>query len=482
MTQEDKLKLVQQHKNNPVMLMVFMLQESANVIRSNKGLYFYNGKCYDLLTNESLDTLYLDFTIKYEISNSFKIASLVIRALKAYSKIKDVPKLNDYEGMLCLNNGVLNIYTREFFPHSKDYYFDSCINIDYDDKNGDCPSFMSYLNHTFNGDQDTITNIVRLGGYLLDTSCAAQKMFMFDGNGGSGKSTLVDTFSMFFIESMDEKNQVTSLSLTELSKPGFDNEILVTSRFNPCAETKKGYIDAEEIKKIISGDIVKVSRKYEKAVNFRPKTKIVVASNGLGKFTDTSDGIFRRLCIIPFDNQYKPLAEVEKIANADIRRIFPRDEDLMTKIKSEKTAILNLFIDGLIELKKNKYTFIDSEVSARAISDFKRDSDTVREFLEDNYELDMACKIPLKEVFEQFRFWYRDNVQDSGSMRFRSAEMGKRIREVFGIKSVGQIKYYNKENNKYEFLSVYPLKEKVIEGDIEAEYTEQEAKQQNIEF
>ena len=464
------------------MLAVFMLQENGNVIKSNGGLYFYNGKCYDLLTNDQLDALFSRFCIDFEISNSFKHVSMAVRALKSYHAVKEVPKLNDYEGMINMSNGILNIYTKELIPHSPEYYFDSFIDMEYDPTAGDCPAFMSYLDHTFNGDQDTITNIIRLGGYLLDTSCAAKRMFMFDGPGGSGKSTLIDTYSMFFIESMDYKNQITSLSLEELAKPGFDSEILLTSRFNPCAETKKGYIDSEEIKKIVSGDVIKVSRKYEKAINFRPKTKICVACNGLPRFNDTSDGIYRRLCIIEFKNQYKRPLELSKIKDAELRRIYEMDSELPEKIKSEKQAILNLFIEGLLDLKSNKYEFLDSQASFNAIDKFKRDSDAVREFIEDTYEIDMICRIPLKAVFDKYRDWYRSNVQDTASMKFRSAEMGKRIREVLGVESNGREKFFNDTEKKYELLSVYPLREKVIEGDIEAEYTEQEAKQQNINF
>lgn len=475
-------ELVQDNLKNPIMLAVLLLKENPNIIRCNNNLYLFNGKCYDLLTDKDLDAMFLNFCIKYVATKAWAQISMVIRAFWSYKEIKTIEALNAHEGLLCLNNGILNIYTREFISHSPSYYFDSVLPVDYDAKAGDCPNFLSYLNHTFNGDQDTIDNIIRLGGYLLDTSCAAKKMFMFNGPGGSGKSTLIDTYSMFFIESMDEKNQVTGLSLEDLAGNGFDKAILINSRFNPCAETKKGYIDAEEIKKIISGDITKVRQVYSIAVNFRPKAKIIVACNGLPRFNDTSDGIYRRLCIIEFENQYKSPTEISKIKNASLRRIFPWDTTLMDKIRAERAAILNLFIDGLVELKQNKYEFIDSAASYESINNFKRDSDAVREFLEDNYEIDEESEMPTQKVYDSFKLWHRSNVQETGAMKFRSAEMGKRIHEVFGVKSKGQRKFWDENFKKYVFLSVYPLKEKVIDADVEEIMTEEQAKQRNLEF
>jgi len=758
---KDKTKAIQSAKKDQIMLAMFMLEDYPNIINCQETTYLYNGKCYDLITDKDLDKMFLKFCTKYGVTSAWRNISSVIRAFLVLPNINIVEEMNDYDNLMCLNNGVLNIHTKELIPHSPKYYFDSVINVDYDSKQESCPNFMGYLQHTFNGDKDTIANIVRIGGYLLDTSNKAGRMFMFDGEGGcldretyipydirsdkksinskggsiemlynrfhdeqvpggkggyhlrttkdvdyyvssinennsifknrivdvvktgnkkcyeliskagekiiatkdhkfyngysyvalenmkvndtiyinnnthykniktekrvcykeffvkyhplssqkivnkckyyrikvcnatieadmnniglkdyikalniwpkkriekefifikkgfvvhhinedkrddnrenlvlmiaydhgklhadknynklrslvtpdkvksikvvgerntydikclypynnyiannivvhnSGKSTLLDTFSMFFTESIDHRNQITSLSLENLASGGFDKEILINSRFNQCAETKKGYIDAEEIKKIITGDIIKVDRKFKVSINFRPKTKIIVACNGLPKFNDTSNGIYRRLCIIPFTNQYWPADKVAGIKDAELRKIYPLDIDLMDKIKEEKTAILNLFIGGLIDLRKNKYQFMDSDVSQKAIQAFKRDSDVAREFLEDTYEVDVKSEVSLKEIFSNFRYWYRDNVQDSGVIKFRTAEMGKRIREVFGVDVSNRKNVFVEENRQYEKLSFYPLKKKIIVSDTGPEpMTHEEVKEQ----
>jgi len=450
---DDRTQAIINDKKDSVALSIYLLEENENIIKCEKNIYIYNGKCYDLAGPDEIEQMFHRFIMKYGITSAWSKRRDVVESVLAYDKLNKVPKMNDYTDLICLNNGIFNFKTKELIPHSQDYYFDSHINIDYDPSQKSCPNFISYLNNTFRNHEGTVQNILLLGGYLLDPSCKANKMFMLDGPGSSGKSTLIDTFSLFFHDS-----QITALSLDELASGSFDKEGLVTSRVNFSAEQKKGYIDAEEIKKIVSGDLIKVSRKFKLAATFRPKTKLVVACNGLPKFTDTSEGIYRRLIIVKFKNQYRSEAEIARMTFTEERHIYPKDPALFDKIEAEKNAIFNLFIEGLIQLRENYYEFIDTDDAHEAIAEFKRDSDTIREFLEENYEVDLKAQTPIQEVYEHYRSWYRSNVQDTSMVKFRVNEMGRRLKEVFSVESNGRADFKNNETGIYEKLTVYPIR------------------------
>ena len=126
-----RMEKIQGNKNVPACLAVDLYNELPPVVQCCGGLYMYNGKCYDLLSDDDMDKLFLAFCLRYHIPASFKHVSMVARAFRAYEKVKDVMKMNDYDGLINLNNGILNIYTREVLPHSHNYSFDSVINIDY---------------------------------------------------------------------------------------------------------------------------------------------------------------------------------------------------------------------------------------------------------------------------------------------------------------------------------------------------------------
>lgn len=458
---EKAAKVVRANFNSPVIIAKYICRDNPNLVKTGSGdlLYKYNGKYYDFLTEKDLDRMVLDFCMKYNVSKAFKSISLILRALKVYPEIKVVEKMNLFENLICLDNCILDIYTKEVFPHDPKYFFDYSLAVKYDVKANKCPVFVKFLNDIFSGDQETVSNIIRLGGYLLDTSCNAKKCFFFDGLGANGKSTLIDTFTMFFPK-RERHPVVTSLSLEALSKNGFDSSDLIYSRFNLCSETKKGYYDAEFLKLMVTGDLITVRPIYSEPITFRYQGKVVLLGNGKPNFKDTSDGIYRRILFIDFNNKYKPAHEIAKIKDAEKRHIYPMDPFLFSKIQGEASAILNLFIEGLINLRKNDYLFIESAKSEIAMSDFKRDNDTVREFLEENYEIDFETQTPLSEVFYEFRSWYMENVQDTKSMKFRSAEMGKRIKEVFDLDSLGRVKFLNRDTHKYELLTAYNVKRK----------------------
>ena len=476
---ETNKQLAKDNWNNPVMLALLLFKENPYMLRCNETLYIYNGKHYDLASSEDIDAIFLRFCIDNEIPKSWKFVTSVVRALMAYSGIPTIQNMNDYHGLICLNNGILNVFTKEFVPHSPDYYFDSCSDVDYDPEAVDCPNFKQYLSSTFSNDKDTIENVIRIGGYLLDSSTKAQKMFLFDGQGSNGKSVLLDIYSSFF-----SHNNVSALSLEKLASPGFNKELLLKSRINVSAEQKKGNLDAEEIKAIVSGDLITVERKYQISVSFRPNVKILANSNGMPTFSDKSHAIYRRMLMIKFNNCFMSSQDYKQIPNPESKHIYLKDENLFDKIKQERTAILNLFIEGLIALKNDNYQFIENEASYASMSAYKRDSDTAREFLEDNYE---ACigtseKTSIQEVYEQYRYWYSRNVSATG-LKFRSNEMGKKVADVFGLEPVGRGYRYNSEigrSEKVTYYSIRPIPEpSIIDGEI---LTEEQAGQQGINF
>lgn len=470
---DDRTALIVDSKKDPIALSIFLLEDNPGLIKCENNLYLYNGKCYDLISSSDILAMLHRFLMDYGITSAWTKRNDIVQSVYAYSKLPVVKKMNDYVDLMCVNNGIVNINTKEMMPHSPSFYFDSVINVDYNPEQTECPAFLSYLRHTFNNDEDTIANAIMLGGYLLDSGCEAKKMFIFNGSGGNGKSVLIDTFSMFFSDA-STRPQITSISLTDLSGDKFKKYDLITSRVNLSSEEKKGYIDSEEIKKIISGELINVRGIYKETVTFRPKTKLVVAVNNLFKFTDTSDGTARRLIIFNFLNQYKDPAEIALIKFADQKKLYPWDLELPNKIKEERSAILNLFITGLIKLKERKYQFIIGDAYQKAMEDYRRDSDTVREFLEDNYEINMDAETPIIDIYNHYRFWYRANVQDSSLMKFRVNEMARRLKDIFGVESNNRKPFYNKETQEWEKLSTYPIKRIIIEGEPVVDTIEEE--------
>ncbi len=103
--------------------------------------------------------------------------------------------------------------------------------------------------------------------------------------------------------------------------------------------------------------------------------------------------------------------------------------------------------------------------------------------MEDNYVItDGEEKTSLTEMFEHYRTWYKWNVQDNGAIKFRKNEMGKRIRSVFKVESLGQEYVFNPETHRSERETMYPIKLIEAPADVDAIMTEEQAKQLGIDF
>ena len=461
MDSQERTEYIRKNKKISLILAFELLAEMKNVVRCEENLYRFNGKHYDILTNDDLEQEYQTFILNYGIIEEWKIGKMneVIRGIKQCTQAAKIPnvQMNEHSNLLCLNNGVLNTTTREFHEHSPKFYFDTSINIDYDPEQTECPNFINYLNQVQRNNQDNIANIVRLGGYLLDYSHKNMKkcnrIFLFDGDGGSGKSTLLDTFRLFF-----SKKQITALTLDELSGKNFENAQLIYSRVNICGETKKAMVDSEGLKLISEGSEITVRPIYKEPITIRSKTKVLVACNGLPRFNDQSEGMSRRLLIFRFRNQYKNEKQYDtykEYGDPAERGIYIKDVDLFDKIEAEKSAIFNLFLGGLDDLAKNKFQFIETEDQVEILNEFKSDNDILREFLNGRYEIHAMGNLPIKAIFNDFQVWYHYNV--GGQLKMRSSEVSKRVISIFNVVSNGRTLYKDPNSGETEKLTTYPL-------------------------
>lgn len=456
MVDSREIKIIRANYNVPMVLIQYIIKNNPRMIRYGGSLFRFNGKHFEFLEEAMVDRLVLNFATKYGAPKIWNYVTSIKRALMATDDIDDIEKLNPSPELINASNCVVNVVTRETFPHDPKFLFDHVLDVAYDPDQTECPNFMKFLNTSLSEEQDTIENAIRIGGYMLYADNKANKFFYFNGPASAGKTTLTDIYCMFF-PMRTTKSLVSNISLEKLAKQGFEIEALIYSRLIVCSETKKGYYDAEFLKQLITSDIITINRKFEKPYTFRWTGKMIISGNGMARFNDTSDAVQRRLMILEFKRMFKPQHEVDAISNAAARGVFPQDPTLKDKIIMELPAIFNLFIDGLAKLIKNNFLFIPSKSSQKAMIEFRRDSDTIREYLEDNYVVDYSYQVPLTVIFNNLRTWYMINVQDGKSLRMRSSELSKRIREVFNIEPNGRTKCINRQTNNEEISTTFPL-------------------------
>ena len=455
----------------PQRVFPYLVNDFSKFAYFDTDLYYYTGKHYEPFTDFDIDRyirrFYLEFSLedKYNLSRAREIKAM-IKYDPAISKIK----FDDYDNLVNLNNGVYNYDTKELLPHSHEYKFTYLIDVNYDKDKTECPVFTKFLQGCFatsgtwedgfEYDKDVFENIIRLCGYLLYPKNRIEGLFLFIGNGANGKSVLMDTIRLFFPE-----KYITNLSLNAISnEEGFLREKLIRSMINFCTEQRGGSVNAEELKKVASGEGLSVQRKYSTAMDVISRTKIIVSLNNALYFNDNSYGIYRRLKMFYFKNKFVDVKDYEKEKNPESKGIFKKLDKawLEGEIKKEKEAIFNLFLGGLERLRADEWNFVKSKNMEEILQEYKESSDTLGTWLSDNYEVgDEGFNfVSIEEVYKRFRTWYEDNF--AKRCTYSSISVSKKIKDKFRFND--PIRAFEKDyNGRSVRRSGYPLKERTEE-------------------
>jgi putative DNA primase/helicase len=219
--------------------------------------------------------------------------------------------------------GIVDLEKGELLPHHPEALMRRLAPVDFD-PNAECPTFLAFLEHIFEGDEELIGFLQRAIGYSLTGLTSEQCLFVLVGNGANGKSTLIHVIQ----DLLGDYAQQTPMDMLMTNRSGnIPNDIarLEGTRFVAATEAEAGQRLAEaKIKQLTGGDRIAARFLNAEFFEFPPQFKLWLATNKLPEVKGTDDGIWRRFRVIPF-NVTIPEAE--------------RDQGLREKLKAELPGI-----------------------------------------------------------------------------------------------------------------------------------------------
>ncbi|RWH88004.1 MAG: hypothetical protein EOR77_25780 [Mesorhizobium sp.] len=213
----------------------------------------------------------------------------------------------------------------------------------------------------------------RFCGYLLTGLTIEQVMLFFYGAGRNGKSTFVDLLCFIMgdyavtlsIDSFSGDNKRGGGEATP------DLARLPGARLVAASEPEAGVkLKDALIKTLTGGEKIPVRRLHKDFFEVDPHFKIVLSGNHKPRIDDDSDGIWRRLLLVPWTVQ---------IAEGDTDRALPR------KLRAEAAAVFAWMIEGAVEYL-NHGLEIPEGVRA-ASNEYRQESDAIGTFIR------MACHV-----------------------------------------------------------------------------------------
>lgn len=231
-----------------------------------------------------------------------------------------------------------------------------------------------------------VLQLQEVAGYMLLASSDRAMSFFFSGRGRNGKSVFAH-----LIQHMIGKERVSNMGLDDLTGDKFATADLIGKRLNVSDETNTHKDAASSMfKKLVSGDRLRVQRKFEQGGSLTPRAKYLLILNGVPTFDGFDYALRERILAIPF---FRSFSEDE------------RDYTLEKRIKAtEMPGIVAWAIEGLRRLQKNKLRFTKTVQSETLLNEFEDASSSLSEFYNEGWEAS-GVPFPSNTFYEEYEIW-----------------------------------------------------------------------------
>lgn len=226
-------------------------------------------------------------------------------------------------------------------------------------------------------------------GYCMCTDTRQQKMLILTGNGGTGKSVLID-----LIQNIVGIENCCSVSLQDLNKRFYATN-LFGKLLNACGDIPVGVIDKTDVvKKVVGEDALLFEKKGKDPSLFFSHAKLVFPCNSVPKnVEDKSDAFYRRLLI----------TEMDRVISADEKDIHLKD-----KIRSERGYAVYRAMQGLEELCRSGH-IKESANSIASVRKARIEADSVYAFLDERICRAEGSRIDRSRMYQLYEDYCRDN-------------------------------------------------------------------------
>ena len=297
-------------------------------------------------------------------------------------------EFNKFTGSIPVQNGLLNLETQTLNPFNKEQIFTYKLNVIYDDTKK-CPIWLKFLEEILPDSADRIL-LQEIMGYTLFPGMPKHKIFWFYGLGRNGKGRVIAT-----LEFILGPEFCANVELKEFDgEHRFAVANLYGCLINVSSEPDtKNDLETALIKKLTGEDTLDAEVKNkQRRLKFKNMAKPFVLGNSFPPVKDTSLGFWDRVEILKFPNSF--IGEKQK---DDIEKTWLSDPN-------EVSGIVNWMLTGLHRIAQNK-DFSKSKTTTETMTEFKRASDPIGAWLDDNCFFGLDYYIPRKVSHEDYKLY-----------------------------------------------------------------------------
>jgi putative DNA primase/helicase len=322
-------------------------------------------------------------------SESAGAIAAMIRLAESEKGVRAVPDDFDKQLMtLTCTNGALDLTTGELLPHDRDELCTKMTDIIFD-KNAKAPTWLTFMDRIFGGDQDLIAWLQRAIGYTLTGRTDAQCMFICYGKGANGKSVFIDVIRAL-LGDYARNADASTFMVQQSDRIRSDVARLAGARFVATVELDEGRRLSEAlVKQVSSGDRMTARFLNKNDFEFTPRFKLWMATNHKPTVKGTDFAIWRRIKLIPFN---VTIPEDE------------RDVNLTEKLLGELPGILAWAIRGCVDYQQ-KGLKDEPPAIKNATTAYRNSMDILGQFLDECTVSGQRCEVSAGTIYQAYVRW-----------------------------------------------------------------------------
>jgi putative DNA primase/helicase len=301
--------------------------------------------------------------------------------------------------------------------HSPEHLLTRQINADYV-PNIDCKLWLKFTGEVMDGDPELCRYFQRAFGYTTVGDTSKECFFILYGSKTrNGKGTTCETIRHL----MGDYGETFSAGCLSMRNPNSNYPSpeladLAGVRFVNVSEPQKGQkLNVALIKQLTGGDMVKARHLRKNTFEYRPQFKLFINTNHLLEIDDDTLFSSSRLKMIPFLRHFDENT---------------RDESLKTTFREPKnmSGILNWLLEGYKFFREEDLE--PPEKAIKALEDYRRESDTIALFIEQELDKTGDSKTWIKtgDLYKLYKLWcVKVDVDEKSQKDFVTALRNKNL-------------------------------------------------------
>ncbi|MFF6990491.1 phage/plasmid primase, P4 family [Streptomyces sp. NPDC010273] len=336
---------------------------------------------------------------KQKISNlldALGSITLVPTDTDAPSWIDDQGAPEQDQGLIvACENGLLRIHDRALLPHGPEFFNLGSVPFAYD-PTATAPTWERFLAQVWPDDADAIAALQEWFGYVLSGRTDQQKILLIVGPSRSGKGTIARV-----LKTLVGKENLAGPTLAGLGT-NFGLSTLIGKPLAVISDARlSGNDNSQVVERLltISGeDTIDVDRKYREVWTGKLPTRLMLLSNELPHFGDSSGVIAKRFVLL----------------SMRVSWLGKEDPTLIDRLIAEMPGILNWALDGLARLQRTG-RITEPTSSREAVTTMQDTASPTSAFVRERCTTGPTCSVPVDALWTVWREWAEDNGVRAGT-------------------------------------------------------------------